>query len=112
MLCATIRDLRCVSVPILAYSYQTSLLIGITTFSFLLWWWFYFQCFLSFVIVHLWVIQCEGDLFSTFANDESIVGNASLFFGVECTKVLCCATNFDLCHELLPTLVHSYQTSL
>ena len=36
----------------------------------------------------VWVIQGEGDFFGTFVNDESIVGNASLFFGVECTKTL------------------------
>ena len=41
----------------------------------------------------IWVIQCERDLFGAFVNDESIVGNASLFFGVKRTKTLCFATN-------------------
>ena len=31
----------------------------------------------------IWVIQDEGDLFRAFVNGESIVGDASLFFGVE-----------------------------
>ena len=48
----------------------------------------YLQCFLSFELGHLRVIQCIGDLIGTFVNDESIIGNASLFFGVECTKTL------------------------
>ena len=74
-----------------------------TMFSFLLRWFFYMyvqvvrgvrgtllylQCFLSFELGHLRVIQCIGDLIGTFVNDESIIGNASLFFGVECTKTL------------------------
>ena len=62
-----------------------------------------------------WVIQCVGDLFGAFVNDESIVpvGNASLFFGVACTKVVCFATIPDICLVPLPVLAqHSYQTSL
>ena len=31
----------------------------------------------------IWVIQCEGDFFGAFVNDESIVGHASLFFCVK-----------------------------
>ena len=48
-------------------------------------------------------------------NDESIVpvGNASLFFGVACVKVVCFATIPDICLVPLPVLAqHSYQTNL
>jgi hypothetical protein len=50
-----------------------------------------------------------------FVNDESIVGNASLFFGVACVKVVCFATTCipDICLVPLPVLAqHSYQTNL
>ena len=48
-----------------------------------------------------------------FVNDESIVGNASLFFGVACVKVVCFATIPDICLVPLPVLAqHSYQTNL
>ena len=47
------------------------------------------------MIGHVWVIQCEGDLFGTFANDKSIVGNASLLFGVKSTKMVFRAINRD-----------------
>ena len=58
------------------------------------------------------VIQVEGDLVGAFANGNSIVGNASLFFGVKSTKMMCCATIPDLCLVLLPILAYSYQSSL
>ena len=43
----------------------------------------------------IWVIQCEGDLFGAFVNGNSIVGYASLFFRVECTKMVLCAIKID-----------------
>ena len=123
MVCATKPDLCHVYVPIFVHSDQTSPLIGIATFFFLctsrLFWiatfsffgWFYFHCFLSFVIAQFWVIQCIGDLFGAFVNGSSIVGNASLFLCVKGTKIMCCATIVDQCIELLPKSVHSNQSS-
>ena len=53
-----------------------------TTFSYLVGW-FCCQGYLSFVVGHVWVIQCKGDFIGAFVNDESIVGHASLFFCFE-----------------------------
>jgi hypothetical protein len=48
---------------------------------------------LSFGIGQFWVIQGERDLFGTFVNGKSIVGNGSLFLCVKCTKIILFATN-------------------
>ena len=50
-------------------------------------------------------------MFGTFVNGESIVCNTSFFFCFECTKMMVGAINRELCSVLLPTLVHSDQTS-
>ena len=54
-------DRRYVLLSVLVHSDQTSRRIRITTFCFL-WWWFYFQGFLSFVIALLWCFRlwCLG----------------------------------------------------
>ena len=60
----------------------------------------------------IWIIQGEGDLFGAFVNGNLVVGHAGLFFGVEFADVCSFATIPDRCSVLLPTLGHSYQSSL
>ena len=93
------RDLCSELLPCLVHSDQTRRSIGFSTFL--------LSCFVSFLIRHVWVVQCVGHCFVTFVNDESIVCNTGCFFCVEYTNVMWGAINGDLCNVLLPILAHS-----
>jgi hypothetical protein len=40
-------------------------------------------------------------------DDRTVVDECCFFGGLECTKMIDFAMNTELCHELLPNLVHS-----
>ena len=96
-------DLCYILFPNLLHSDQSSRRIGFSVFL--------LGCFFSFLLRHVWVVQCVGHFFGTFVNDESIVCNTGFFFCVESPNTLLGAINRDLYLVSLPILGHSDQTS-